>query len=632
MTSTELLPSKYQLASGLDLAFFPSKNIMNWVENFDEKFLQISYAARLNILSSIKAAGSGHIGTSFSSIETILVVRNLLLQWNQKEPNLGTVFFSSKGHDAPAIYAAMHADGELKDEELFQLRRLGGLPGHPEIDTPGIPTNTGSLGMGISKAKGFIYSYRIEKKDSRVIVLLGDGELQEGQIWESMPGAARDNLNELTVIVDGNGIQSDTWISKTSPLGDLKSRVEGCGWIYLECNGHELKDLKSVVQRRQTKPTFIFAKTIKGAGINSMMAFRPEGKFYKFHSGSLDDANYQNSVEEILARMESVVPPFKRINSAPILNFEDDDTPKFRPKSLVTHWSTMLHQAMTENQDIVLMDADLSYDTGTYLAREKYPLRYIQAGIAEQDMVSMAGTLALGGRIPIVQSFATFLSMRPTEQIFNNLTEKTRIIYCGFLAGIVPAAPGFSHQAVTDVGIFLSLPNVDVVEPSCAFELQEALNFSISSDRSTYIRINSIGNPEVCENKYFGPGNGTLRRDGEAVAVITSGTTLLSQSIEAAEMLVDDGLNLSVYSYPFLGSKPTEEFLASLAQYSHVVVLENHLPTIGNFHIFAQHLNSKNLFRLGLEILPKNGRNDEVLAFHNLDAHGIARFVKEVSS
>ena len=632
MTITKPTPSKHRLDSGLELAFFSYAQIKKWLQNFDAEFLRISYAARLNILSSIKSAGSGHIGTSFSSIEIILVARNRLHLWAQKDPNLNTVFFSSKGHDAPAIYAVMHANGELKDEDLFQLRRLGGLPGHPEIVTPGIPTNTGSLGMGISKAKGFIYANRIEKKDSRVIVLLGDGELQEGQIWESMPGAARDNLHELTVIVDGNGIQSDTWLSKTSPLGDLKSRVQGCGWIYLECHGHELNELKSAVKESQTKPTFIYAKTTKGAGVNSMMSFGPKGKFYKFHSGSLDDTNYQNSVEELLARMTFVIPPCEEYNGAKILNFEDDATPKSRPKSFVTEWAQILLEVMSQNEDIVILDADLSFDTGTYLAREVFPERYIQAGIAEQDMVSMAGTLALRDQIPIVHSFATFLSMRPAEQIFNNLSENSRVLYCGFLAGIIPAAPGFSHQAVTDVGIFLSLPNINVIEPSCLFELKEALKFSISSNCSTYIRVNSVGNPEIFENNNFGPGSGTLRRVGEFIAIIVSGPTLLIQSIEAAEILTNDGLKISIYSYPFLGSTPTQEFLNSISQYSHVVILENHLPTIGNFHILSQYCNSTRVYRLGLESLPKNGRNDEVLAFHNLDAKGIAHFVKEIIS
>jgi transketolase len=628
MSSENTSPSIHTLESGLELSYFPTTYFNTWAEDFNANFLKISYAARINILSSIKAAGSGHIGTSFSSIELILASRNLLSQWKREQENLETIFFSSKGHDAPAIYAAMHADGELDDSDLFKLRRLNGLPGHPEIDTPGIPTNTGSLGMGISKAKGFAYANRIRSLDSRIIVLLGDGELQEGQIWESLPGAARDNLKELTIIVDGNGIQSDTWVTNTSPLGNLKSRVEGSGWKFLECDGHDLNSLRSVINRQQDVPTFIFAKTIKGAGINSMMAFAPEGKFYKFHSGSLDDSNYSLSVSELLARMQHNIAPSLELDAGKALSIEPDLSPKARPESFVTAWSELLPKAMRLNSNLVVLDADLSYDTGTYFAREEFSERYIQAGIAEQDMVSLAGTLALSGFIPIVHSFATFMSMRPTEQIFNNLTERTRIIYCGFLAGLIPAAPGFSHQAVTDVGIFLSLLTIDVIEPSCVEELKAALDFSISNPRSTYIRVNSIGNPETKNLPFFMPGYGIKRREGKAIAIISSGTTMLVQALEAAKILSQTQVDVGVYSYPFLGSIPSKEFLNELSAYSLILVLENHLPGLGNFQVFRESLKTTKVVRMGVEEIPKNGRNDEVLAFHNLDAESIARVIQ----
>ena len=358
MTDTNISPSIHTLDSGFGLTFFPAVSFASWSEDFEANFLRITYAARINILSSIKAAGSGHIGTSFSSIESIIVSRNLLSEWKHRQQNLETVFFSSKGHDAPAIYAAMHADGELSDDKLFHLRRLGGLPGHPEIDTPGIPTNTGSLGMGISKAKGFVYANRLRDVDSRVIVLLGDGELQEGQIWESLPGAVRDNLNEITVIVDGNAIQSDTWVTETSPLGDLRLRVEGSGWKFLECNGHDLHSLESVIKRKQDSPTFVLARTTKGAGINSMMSFAPDGKFYKFHSGSLDDSNYSHSVNELLARMQHDFSPNLHFDAAKALSIEPDHNPKSRPESFVTAWSELLPEAMKKHPELVILDAD----------------------------------------------------------------------------------------------------------------------------------------------------------------------------------------------------------------------------------------------------------------------------------
>jgi transketolase C-terminal domain/subunit len=125
---------------------------------------------------------------------------------------------------------------------------------------------------------------------------------------------------------------------------------------------------------------------------------------------------------------------------------------------------------------------------------------------------------------------------------------------------------------------------------------------------------------------------GITRRSGENIAIVTSGSTLLIEALKAAQILSSENINVSLYSYPFLGSKPTKDFLRTLAKYSQIIVLENHLPTLGNFHILNNSLQSKKVFRLGLENLPRNGRDHEVLAFHNLDAQGIALFIKEIHS
>ena len=233
-----------------------------WASRHDLK--EIADGCRLNALSSIHQAGSGHIGTSFSSMDIFVAVRRFLQgdEFLTGAP-LRQVFFSSKGHDAPALYASLHSGGELSDEQLFSLRRLGGLPGHPETITPGVATNTGSLGMGISKAKGFVKAHRLHNPDSRepVVVLLGDGELNEGQIWESMPGAAKEGFGEITAIVDANGIQSDTWTDATLPMGDLLARAAAVGWHAIECHGNNPDDVMAALEEagRDPRPSFIVA-------------------------------------------------------------------------------------------------------------------------------------------------------------------------------------------------------------------------------------------------------------------------------------------------------------------------------------------------------------------------------------
>ena len=169
---------------------------------------------RINTLYMIAKAGSGHIGSSFSSLDIMSWIQLNELRSDSMSDREEHVFFSSKGHDAPALYNTMIGVGKLEFELIHRLRKVDGLPGHPDISTPEVVTNTGSLGMGISKAKGIIFGNRIKHKKSNVFVLTGDGELQEGQIWESLISAANSEFHELIVIVDHNKLQSDTLVSK----------------------------------------------------------------------------------------------------------------------------------------------------------------------------------------------------------------------------------------------------------------------------------------------------------------------------------------------------------------------------------------------------------------------------------
>src|SRR5918992_4021063 len=172
--------------------------------------------ARINTLYMIAGAWSGHIGTSFSSLEIMSWLFLNELRDLDKGPQHCDIFFSSKGHDAPALYSVLVGLGLLPEEKLHQLRRLHGLPGHPHVETPFIQANTGSLGMGISKAKGMAIANRLAGAPRRIFVLTGDGELQEGQIWESLGSAANRRLGENVAILDHNKLQSDTWVDQVS--------------------------------------------------------------------------------------------------------------------------------------------------------------------------------------------------------------------------------------------------------------------------------------------------------------------------------------------------------------------------------------------------------------------------------
>ena len=179
-------------------------------------------------------------------------------------------------------------------ERLFALRRLGGLPGHPDVlTTPEVVTNTGSLGMGISKARGFVLADRLAGRRGSVYVLTGDGELQEGQFWESLQPTANRGLGELTVIVDHNKLQSDTWVSQVSDLGDLEQKVAAFGWAVGRCDGHDLGAFSAALaglrESAPDRPKLLVADTLKGAGVRFMEPHslpREPASLYDYHSGA----------------------------------------------------------------------------------------------------------------------------------------------------------------------------------------------------------------------------------------------------------------------------------------------------------------------------------------------------------
>ena len=287
------------------------------IDNFRKAEL-ISAICRINTLSIIKKAGSGHIGTSFSAIDLFIWIkffvfknkRNFLNNLNRN------IFFSSKGHDAPALYCILYALGLINIKKILKLRRLGGLEGHPDISINGIEANTGSLGMGISKAKGFLWAKKYQKKKGNVVVMIGDGEFQEGQIFEALQTASHQNLNDLIVIMDHNKIQSSQYVKKIINLGDLNKKIKSFGWHVERCNGHDFKEINNVFKKFKkikNKPKFLIADTVKGKGVNFMehtQVFKRQ-KFYNWHAGAPNDIDFNIAQKILLQKLEKLSQKFK---------------------------------------------------------------------------------------------------------------------------------------------------------------------------------------------------------------------------------------------------------------------------------------------------------------------------------
>ena len=586
--------------------------------------------ARLNALGMIQLAGSGHIGSSFSSLD---IVSWLLVE------GLGPddVFFSSKGHDVPGLYAALIGLGRLPFDHVTGLRRLGGLPGHPDVSVPGIVFNTGSLGMGVSKAKGLIAADRLVGRDRRVFVLTGDGELQEGQVWESLAGAVRDGMRELTVIVDHNGFQSDLPLDAVNHQGDPLARFRAFGWDALRVDGHDTRALAAAVDAPREGPRVVVADTVKSHGVSFLEpSNRPvDERFYPFHSGALEPAVYAAARDELADRLDAQL---STLGLGAVTTVDRSQrTPAAWPAShaagapqrLVDAYGLALLDVMAERHDIVVMDADLMVDLALAPVRDAHADRFIECGIAEQDMVSQAAGLAAGGMLPIMHSFATFLSARPMEQAVNVASEHRKVAYVVALAGLLPAAPGHSHQGLQDIGAFTRADCVSIA-PSSERAVADAVRFLVDHDRSVHLRLCSLAAPLPFDPRPLPPlGTGSVIHDADApdTLVLAYGPVLLGEVVRA--VLSDEELasRTRVVEMPWVNAVDPEWLRGALVGMRRIVVLDDHDVRSGlGSHVaalVAADASAAPLVVLGVDGIPECGAPAEVLAHHGLDEASI---------
>lgn len=228
------------------------------------------------IIKMLAQAGSGHPGGSLSAADIITCLYFKVMRYNPKEPNWPERdrFHMSKGHCCPALYAALSEAGYFPLEHLWTLRKLGSLlQGHPDRRTPGVEVASGSLGQGLSVALGMALSCRIDKKNYRVYCLLGDGEIQEGNIWEAAMACAHYKCDDLCAVLDYNGFQIDGCIKEIMNLEPLVDKWRSFGWHTIEIDGHNIKEILNALEEAKTiksKPSIIIAHTIKGKGVSFM--------------------------------------------------------------------------------------------------------------------------------------------------------------------------------------------------------------------------------------------------------------------------------------------------------------------------------------------------------------------------
>ena len=560
-----------------------------------------------------------------------------------KGPAACDIFFSSKGHDAPALYAVLIGLGLLPEDKLDNLRRLDGLPGHPHVETPFVQANTGSLGMGISKAKGMALANRLKGSPRRIFVLTGDGELQEGQFWESLAvsiscGPQRDRRHHRP--------QQDS----IRHLGEGRQRFGGprreAARIWLACRAvrwprcrgdrDTLRSLDAIADR----PKAVIADTIKGKGVSFMEgpALR-KGELYAYHSGAPTEDEYARGSKELLSRAARL---FEDAGLGSLVTSVGRRPARREPRvtdNLIGAYRDALVEQADRHPHLVVLDADLVKDCGLVPFAAKYPERFVECGIAEQDMVSMACGIARRGLLPVAHSFACFLAARPNEQIYNQCSEGSKVIYVGSLAGLLPGGPGHSHQSVRDIAALGAIPNLLMAEPALEAEVRALFDYFVSTEtQSAYLRLVSVKWPmpfvypaELAVRK----GRGWVVREGRDIVVFGYGPWLLANAWHAAEEIERSlGISARVINLPWLNHVDSAWLRDVIGTTRAVVTLDNHYVRGGQGQMIAAAIAGLRLeaavtvSTIGVAKLPECGTNDEVLGHHRLDIASLADVIR----
>lgn len=260
----------------------------------------IARKVRINILRMLTLAGSGHTGGSLSAVDVAVAIYFSKMRFNPKDPlwNERDRFILSKGHAAPLLYAIMAEAGYFPMETVESLRKIESpLQGHPCCRRlPGVEISTGSLGQGLSVANGIALGLRLDKNPARVYCIMGDGEIQEGQIWEAAMTAAHYRLDNLCAVVDNNGLQIDGPVQEVMGIEPINDKWESFGWHVIEINGHNMEEILAALDEAKNtkgKPTVINAHTIKGKGVSIF-----EGKV-KYHGVAPTPEEFEMAMKEL---------------------------------------------------------------------------------------------------------------------------------------------------------------------------------------------------------------------------------------------------------------------------------------------------------------------------------------------
>ena len=596
----------------------------------------IANQLRIHSINSTTAAGSGHPTSCCSAADMVAALFFGHMRFDAKNPHYhnNDRFILSKGHAAPLLYAAWAETGLFPAEELLKLRKFGSdLEGHPTPRLAFVDVATGSLGQGLSVGVGLALAARFDKLDYNTYVLLGDGEIAEGSVWEAASLAGIYKLNNLIAIVDANRLGQSQATAFGHDIGVYRKRFEAFGWRVEDIDGHDLEEISEVLGGvgLNDQPLAIIAKTYKGAGVSFLQD--KEG----WHGKPLNKEEAAKAVAELQPTAKSGVgvaipapnplpaPNHTAPSAYPPLTYKVGDSVATREA-----YGNAITRIGEVDPRIVAMDGDTKNSTYSEKFMKKFPARFTECFIAEQNMVGTATGMGARGKVPFASTFATFFS-RTFDQLRVAGISQSNLKLAGSHVGVSIGEDGPSQMGLEDLAMMRAIAGSTVLYPSDAVGTEKLVEQMAQTKGICYLRTSRPKTPVIYNNdEAFPIGGAKVLREGDKATVVAAGVTLF-EALKAADALKNEGINITVidaYSIKPLGK---DAILAAAKKTNNTVVtVEDHYAEGGLGDAVAGELSPEGVkvHKLAVTSLPRSGKPEELLAHFGIDAASIVKKIK----
>jgi transketolase len=598
-----------------------------YLEAVDLKSLEeMARKLRHLVIRMTTEAGSGHPTSCLSCADLVAALFFNEMRWDPKDstaPNVDS-FVLSKGHAAPILWAALHEAGAIAENPM-SLRRIDStLEGHPTPLNPWVKVATGSLGQGLSAANGMVAANRLDQLDTRVYCLLGDGECSEGSVWEAAQFASLNGLSNLVAIVDVNGLGQSGPAPYHHDTGAFARRFAAFGWRTLEIDGHNMASIVGALRSaRDGGPTAIIARTVKGKGVSFL-----EGAS-GWHGKPLDREHMQAALAELGETGVGLSVESRRVGqysrTRPPAESHRIKVQYRLGEEVATRqaYGRALEKLGTLMPDIVALDGDVGNSTGAEDFAKKFPERFFQSYIAEQNMIGTALGLAASGKIPYAATFACFLTRAYDFIRMAQYSRPHHLVLCGSHAGVSIGEDGPSQMGLEDIAMFRALINSIVLYPADAVSAERLTEAAAHADGIVYLRTTRPKTAVIYPNDEDFPigGSKTLRSSEEDRLTIVAAGITVREALAAHHSLKRKGIRTRIIDAYSVKPVDAQTLSAAARQTGQILVVEDHAIDGGLADAVSAAVGpAAPVHRLGITELPRSGKKDEVL-----DRHGISR-------